>query len=150
MPAYGKGLRPQVAQEIPVGSRWRPRLPQPLPLGRREAVLAEGVLSGQPGALQPGSDPAQYRAGLAGILPSRRELVSQAHDKTKAVLQVAKFHLSDRPLPIQAGVLKHKPGQRLYHAGLKVIGKERRDQHCRGVPLPSTPHIGEAGIAERP
>jgi len=61
-------LRPQVAEEIPVGGRWRPRLPQPLPLGRREAVLAEGVLSGQPGALQPGSDPAQYRAGLAGML----------------------------------------------------------------------------------
>jgi hypothetical protein len=44
------------------------------------------------------------------MLPSRRELASQAHDKPKTILQVTEFRLSDHPVPIQAGVLKHEPG----------------------------------------
>lgn len=133
-----------------MGSRWGSRFSEPLPFNGRQVLLAQGVLSCQPGMLQPGSDPAQYGPCLLGIFPRRRNLVSQAHDKTKAVLQVTKFHLSEHPLPIEVGVLKHKSGQSLDYAALKVIGKERRDQHRRRVPLPSTSHIGEAGTAERP
>src|SRR5579871_493549 len=109
-----------------------PPLAQPAALRLRHRCAAQGIFACQSRWLESLFDSCQScdRLRLAAPL---RDLAGEAHDESKTVLQVLKFHLDQEPVPVEIGIAPDDPGECFAEPRLEVMHPQRTEEQLRGI-----------------